>query len=145
MSLLGKIRGRRKLPDSGEEWVGWLEPGVEMEGSLKAPSGMIQLNCHFKGDIHTEGTVIIEDQGEVEGEIHTKLLCITGKVKGTIHTSERLEIKEKGIVLGEIYTPCLLVDPGGFLDGSCHMPLPGPSAQLQPDLDTEKGQANERP
>jgi cytoskeletal protein CcmA (bactofilin family) len=30
--------------------------------------------------------------------------------------------------MGDIYTPCLLVDPGGFFDGQCHMPTPDPAS-----------------
>ena len=73
--------------------------------------------------------VVVHDQGEVEGEIKSRVVSITGKVKGTVHAKERLEIKEHGIVLGDIYTPCLLVDPGGFFDGQCHMPTPEPASQ----------------
>jgi cytoskeletal protein CcmA (bactofilin family) len=127
---IGKLKTRRQqfseLPD---DWVGWLEPGVELEGKMHVTRGLVRLNTHFKGKISSEGAVVVHDQGEVEGEIHSKVVSITGKVKGTIHAAERLEIKEHGIVLGHIYTPCLLVDPGGFFDGQCHMPAPEPASQ----------------
>ena len=130
----GKSDRRRELSEMPDDWVGWLEPGVEMEGKLKVSAGLIRLNAHFKGEIFSEGTVVIHDQGEVEGEIHSKLVSITGKLKGNIHASERLEIKEHGIVLGDIYTPCLIVDPGGFFDGQCHMPTPELTSQVASDL-----------
>lgn len=145
MSLFEKSRHRREFADLPDDWVGWLEPGVELEGKLKVSAGLIRLNCHFKGELHSEGTVVIHDQGEVEGDIHAKLVSITGKAKGNIHASERLEIKEKGIVLGDIYTPCLLVDPGGFLDGQCHMPLRQPGAQVPSGLGVAKEQTDRRP
>ena len=84
---------RSELSSLPDDWVGWLEPGVE-----------------------------------VEGDIQSRVVSITGKVKGTVHAKERLEIKEHGIVMGDIYTPCLLVDPGGFFDGQCHMPTPDPAS-----------------
>jgi len=126
---------RRQLADLPGEWVGWLEPGVEVEGKMKVASGLIRVNTQFKGEIHCEGTVVIHDQGEVDGEIRTRIASVTGKIKGTIHASERLEIKEHGVVLGTIYTPCLLVDPGGFFDGQCHMPTPEPATQTAPGVD----------
>jgi cytoskeletal protein CcmA (bactofilin family) len=134
---LGKSRRRRELAELPDDWVGWLEPGVELEGKMKVSSGLIRLNTHFKGEIVSEGTVVVHDQGEIEGDIHTKLLSITGKVKGNIHATERLEIKEHGIVLGDIYTPCLVVDPGGYFDGQCHMPTPEPEKQPVPGQDSE--------
>ena len=124
---LGKST-RRQLPELSGDWVGWLDPGVEVEGKMKVTSGLIRVNTHFKGEIQSEGAVVVHDQGEVDGDIRTRILSVTGKIKGNVHASERLEIKEHGVVLGSIYTPCLLVDPGGFFDGQCHMPTPGPAA-----------------
>jgi cytoskeletal protein CcmA (bactofilin family) len=114
------------LPD---DCVAWLEPGVELEGNMKVASGSIRLNARIKGDIVSDGAVVVHDQGEVEGNIQCRVVSITDKVKGTVHAKERLEIKEDGIVLGGICTPCLLVDPGGFFDGKCNMPTPEPASQ----------------
>jgi cytoskeletal protein CcmA (bactofilin family) len=128
---------RRQLADLPGEWVGWLEPGVEVEGKMKVTSGLIRVNAHFKGEINCEGTVVVHDQGEVDGETRARIISVTGKIKGKIHASERLEIKEHGVVLGDIFTPCLLVDPGGFFDGQCHMPTPEPATQTANGVDTK--------
>jgi len=118
---------RREQFDLPGEWIGWIEPGVEMEGKMKVGTGLFRLNAHFKGQIVSEGAVVIHNQGEVDGQVQAKVVSVTGKVKGEVHASERLEIKEHGIVLGNIRTPCLLIDPGGFFDGECHMPTPEPA------------------
>ena len=133
----GKSR-RRQLADLPDDWVGWLEPGVEVEGKMKVASGLIRVNAHFRGEIRCEGTVVVHDQGEVDGEIHTRIISVTGKIKGDIHASELVEIKEHGVVLGAIYTPCLVVDPGGFFEGQCHMPKPAPAAKTAEAPDTKK-------
>lgn len=112
-----------------EEMVGLVEPGIELEGRMKFTSGMVRLNAHFKGDIQCEGAIVVADQGEVEAEIHARNISVAGKVKGSIHASERIVIREHGVVLGDIYTPSLVVDPGGFFDGQCHMPTPEPQKQ----------------
>jgi len=132
----GKSRRRQQAELPGD-WVGWLEPGVEVEGKMKVASGLIRVNTHFKGVITCEGTVVVHDQGEVDGEIHTRIISVTGKIKGDVHAAERLEIKEHGVVLGAIYTPCLLVDPGGYFDGQCHMPTPEPTIQTAKGVDTK--------
>ena len=132
----GKSRRRRELAELPDDWVGWLEPGVELEGKLRVSAGLIRLNSHFKGEIYSEGAIVIPEQGEVEGEVHSKLVSVRGKVKGSVHASERLEIKEHGVVLGDIYTPCLVVDPGGFFAGQSHMPTPEPPSPAPPDAET---------
>jgi cytoskeletal protein CcmA (bactofilin family) len=125
---------RRELSDLPGDWVGWLEPGVEVEGNMKAASGLIRLNAHFKGDIVSDGAVVVHDQGEVEGNIQCRVASITGKVKGTVHAKERLEIKEHGIVVGDVHTSSLLVDPGAFFDGECHMPTPEPASETPKEV-----------
>lgn len=124
---------RRNLAEITDEDVGWLDAGVDVEGKIKVASGMIRLNAHVKGEIRSQGTVLVNDQGDIEGDIQAKLVSISGKVKGTVRASERLEIKEHGIVLGDIYAPCLVIDPGGYFDGQCHMPTPEPEKETAKD------------
>lgn len=133
MALERSRKGRQDFEMTGED-VGWLDAGVEVEGKMKVSSGMIRLNTHFKGEIDCEGTILVNDLAEVEAVIRTKLISISGKVKGAIYAAERVEIKESGIVLGDIHTPCLVVEPGGYFDGQCHMPSPEPEKQPEADL-----------
>ena len=123
---------RRRQPGNfdNQELVGLLEPGVEFEGRMNVSSGMVRLNTHLKGEIRCEGVLVLAELGEVEGEIHSKLVSVAGKVKGAIHAAERVEIKAHGVVLGDIYTAALIVEPGGYFDGQCHMPIPAPSNHL---------------
>jgi cytoskeletal protein CcmA (bactofilin family) len=121
------------LPD---DWVRWIEPGLELEGKMKVTVGLIHLMSHFKGEIVSGGVVVVHDQAEVEGKIQSKVVRVIGKVKGTVHATERVEIKEKGSVLGDIYTPCLLVDPGGFFQGQCHMRTLEPTNQVPKSVDS---------
>lgn len=122
---------RAKAPDhlADEELVGLLEPGLEFEGKMTASSGMVRLNTHFKGEAHCAGALVIAEQGEMEGEIHSRFVSVAGKVKGAVHATEKVEIKAKGVVLGDIYTASLVVEPGGYFDGKCHMPTPVPENQ----------------
>ena len=126
-------RKRQRIELLGDDnVVGFLEPGVEVEGKLKVPAGMFRLNCHVKGEVHSEGMLVVAEQGEVEGDIHARQISVAGKVKGSIRASESLEIKKAGIVLGGIFTPKLFVEPGGYFDGQCHMPTPEPEKQSTP-------------
>jgi cytoskeletal protein CcmA (bactofilin family) len=122
---------RREPSDLPERWVGSFEPAAELEGNMKVSGGPIRLNTHFKGAIVSDGAVVIHNQGDVQGDIQSRVVSISGKMKGTVRAQERLEIKEHGIMVGDIYTPCLLVEPGGFFDGRCHT-LKAESAQPPP-------------
>ena len=129
-----KFRDWLRRPKPGmlvdQELVGLLEPGVEFEGKMHVSSGMVRVNTHLKGEIRSEGALILADLSEVEGEIYSNLVSVAGKVKGAIHAAERVEIKANGVVLGDIYTPSLIVEPGGYFEGQCHMPTPEPAQSV---------------
>ncbi|HET7212613.1 MAG TPA: polymer-forming cytoskeletal protein [Terriglobia bacterium] len=122
LDLLKRQRrqGLEPLPD--EEVVAFLEPGIEIEGQMTVTGGLLRLNCQFKGEIHSVGTIIVPSQGDVEADIEALQISIAGKVKGHIRATERLEIKENGILLGDVETPTLVVDPGAYFSGHCEMP-----------------------
>jgi hypothetical protein len=77
------VARRRDLSDLPDDWVACLEPGVEVEGNINVARGSIRLNTHIKGDIVSDGAVIVHDQGEVEGNIQSREVNITGKVRFT--------------------------------------------------------------
>lgn len=128
MSRLGELfRARPSDPLADQELVGLLEPGLEFEGKMTVASGMVRVNTHFKGEIRCAGAVVIADQGEVEGEIHAGFVSVAGKIKGVVHAADKIEIKADGVVLGDIYTASLILEPGGYFNGHCHMPDPVPA------------------
>ena len=104
--------------------VALVGPGTEFEGTLKAGSGQVCLNASFKGTAASDGTILIDENGDVAAELTARVISIAGKLKGTATASEKLEIRARGVVLGDISTPVLVVEPGGYFDGQCHMPIP---------------------
>ena len=116
-------RGQAPLLERGMTAV--LELGVEVDGKMQISSGTVRLNTTFKGEIVGQGAVVVGEQGEVEASIQANSITIRGKVKGAVCASEKLEIQEHGVLLGDIDTPILIVEPGGYFDGHCHMPAPG--------------------
>jgi cytoskeletal protein CcmA (bactofilin family) len=111
------------MPD--EEIVALLEPGVEIEGKIKVTSGMVRLNCQFKGMVCSEGTIIVASQGDIEADLEATQISIAGKVKGNVHASKQLQLKEHSILLGDVETPSLVIDPGAYFTGRCNMPTHG--------------------
>ncbi len=124
-------KGRAVQPRSGEELAGEIGPGIELEGNMKVSSGMVQINTIFKGTILSQGTVVIAEQGEMEGEVRGNLVVVLGKVKGAVHGNEQVQILAPGVVLGDLFTPSLVVERGAFFDGQCHMPAPSDGATIE--------------
>lgn len=125
-------QGIQSMPN--EEIVALLEQGIEIEGQIRVVSGMVRLNCQFKGAICSTGTVIVASQGDIEADIDAAQISIAGKVKGNVRASKQLEIKERGILLGDVETPSLIVDPGAYFNGRCDMPTHGPGKSAPDEL-----------
>src|SRR5438874_12669966 len=105
---------------SNEEWTGFSEQGVTLEGTLTV-SGTFRIDGNVKGSIISEQTVILGDGAKVEGQIEGNRVVISGRFDGVIFAKGRVEIEAKGVVTGEVHSPCMVIGPGGIFDGRCHM------------------------
>ncbi|HXH48483.1 MAG TPA: polymer-forming cytoskeletal protein [Terriglobia bacterium] len=139
--FLGRQNRQGYRAASNEEIVALLEPGVEIEGQIKLSTGMVRLNCQFKGTICSTGTVIVASQGDIEADIEATHISIAGKVKGNVRASEHLEITEHGILLGNVETPSLKVDPGAYFTGHCDMPTHGLEKSASKEVVSERERA----
>ena len=104
----------------GEEWTGFIDQGVTLEGTLQV-KGTFRIDGHVKGNIISEHTVVLGDGAKVEGQIEGNRVVISGRFDGVIFAKGRVEIQAKGVVTGEVHSPCMVIDPGGIFDGRCHM------------------------
>src|ERR1700675_1829182 len=104
----------------GEEWTGFIDQGVTLEGTLQL-KGTFRIDGNVKGNIISEQTVVLGERAKVEGQIEGNRVVIAGRFDGVIFAKGRVEIEAKGVVTGEVHSPCMVIDPGGIFDGRCHM------------------------
>ena len=109
-----------KDQQSGNDWTGFLEKGVHLEGTL-AVTGTFRVDGEIKGNIVSEHSLVLGEDARVEGQIEGNHVVISGRFNGVIFAKGRVEIQAKGVVTGEIHSPCLVIEPGGIFDGRCHM------------------------
>jgi cytoskeletal protein CcmA (bactofilin family) len=102
------------------EWAGFIDSGVSFEGRLTI-TGMFRIDGEVKGNIVAESGLLLGENARVEGQIDAGDVTIAGRFDGHIFAKDRVEIQPKGVVTGEIHSPCLIIQPGGILDGQCHM------------------------
>lgn len=102
------------------EWAGFIDSGVCFEGKITV-SGMFRIDGEVKGNIVAESGLLLGERARVEGQIDASDVTIAGRFDGQIFARDRVEIQPKGVVTGEIHSPCLVIQPGGVLDGQCHM------------------------
>ena len=118
--MAGFWSSKTKEERTGDEWTGFLEKGVQLEGPL-AVTGTFRVDGQVKGNIVSEHSLVLGEDARVEGQIEGNHVVIAGRFDGVIFAKGRVEIQAKGVVTGEIHTPCLVIEPGAIFDGRCHM------------------------
>ncbi len=101
---------------------GFLDRDTEFSGEIKFKENF-RIDGIFKGKILSGNGLIIGESGEVEADIDVQHIAINGRVKGVLKAKDRIEIFSKGRVTGTIITPKLMIEEGGFFQGSCQMEL----------------------
>jgi cytoskeletal protein CcmA (bactofilin family) len=112
---------------SKTDWTGFLGPGVKIEGTVEV-EGIFRVDGPLKGKIISHSTLFLGEGSEVEGQVEAERVVVAGRFEGVIFARERVEIHAKGLVKGEIHAPCLVIEPGGVLDGHCHILNPNEEA-----------------
>ena len=84
-------------------------------------NGAVRIDGKMDGQINTDDTLIVGENGVLEADINAGTVICRGKIKGTINASKRIEIHTNSEVVGNISAPALLVENGAIFDGSCDM------------------------
>jgi cytoskeletal protein CcmA (bactofilin family) len=108
--------------------------GVKIEGKLSC-SGSIRLDGEVQGDISSQSTVIVGENGKVNGQINADSITIGGKVTGTVKAKEKIVLEAKANLKGDVITKILSVDAGAIFNGNSKM---GDSGNLGATTETSK-------
>lgn len=94
--------------------------GSTFEGKLTF-EGTVRIDGNFKGEVFTDGILVIGEGAEVEAEIEVATVIIEGQVRGNVRAKQLVEIHAPGRVFGNLVTPSLFIDRGVLFEGNCHM------------------------
>lgn len=83
--------------------------------------GVVRIDGSFKGNIQSKGKLLIGETANIEAEIETGSLILSGEIKGNVTAFERVEIKGKGRFTGNIKTSILIIEEGAFFNGTSSM------------------------
>jgi cytoskeletal protein CcmA (bactofilin family) len=97
-----------------------LGPESTFEGKLIF-DGTVRIDGHFKGEVRTDGILVVGQTAKVEAEIHVGNIVINGEVIGDITAKHLVEIHAPATVRGNITTPQLMVAKGVIFEGTSKM------------------------
>lgn len=90
------------------------------EGKV-AFKGTVRIDGTLKGEINSDGTLVIGERGKIEGTIKVGVLIVHGCVEGECEARERVELRRGANFTGNIKTPSFVVEDGVIFNGTCTM------------------------
>ena len=97
-----------------------LNEGLTLEGNLQTDKD-IRINGTLKGNMTTNGKIIIGPAASITGQTEAPYIEIFGKLTGDIISEGSVILKSKSIIEGTITTRTLIVEPGAQFNGECKM------------------------
>lgn len=117
--------------------------GSVVEGSVNVQSSM-RIDGRLKGKISTTDSIVIGQQGEIEGEAKVKNAVVGGKFKGKIYATGKIVLEAKSTFHGEMKTSKLVIHEGAIFEGVCSMSDDGKSILGENTVNTGKLSMGER-
>jgi cytoskeletal protein CcmA (bactofilin family) len=108
----------RKLEIDENKITGFLDRETEINGELNF-KGSFRIDGNFKGNINSDSTLIVGENGKLEADLNVGHVIISGEIKGNIQAKEKVIINSGGRVIGTIVTPILVVEEGAYLETNC--------------------------
>lgn len=105
--------------------VNLISAGSRFEGTVEF-SQYTRFEGYLEGKLRgTEGsTLVLGENGFVEGLVDGDQIIIDGFVRGEIKAKTSVVVSETGRVVGQIISPSIAIKFGGFFDGQCFMKEP---------------------
>ncbi len=105
--------------------------GCVFEGNLNL-STATRIDGKVRGNVRSDGMLIIGENGSVEGDINCTEVLIFGTVTGNID-ARRIELKNGASLNGDVRVDVFVIEEGAMYNGRCTMgsaTVPEPSAVL---------------
>jgi cytoskeletal protein CcmA (bactofilin family) len=94
--------------------------GSEFEGKLRF-EGTVRIDGKFKGEIISDGTLIVGENATLDAEINVDSAIIAGEIHGNVRAKSRIELHAPAKMYGDLATPALIIQEGVTFDGHCQM------------------------
>ena len=100
----------------------FLGRNTNFEGKLSF-SGAVRIDGHFKGEIFTDGMLVVGESAVIQSDVHVSHMIISGEIRGNIFADRRIEIRSPGKVYGNIQAPIVVIGEGVIFEGNCTMKI----------------------
>ena len=89
---------------------------LAIEGKIEG-AGNVRVAGRFKGDVHVEGNLTIDQGAKVTGGVRASAVIIAGELEGNVDAASRVELLETGVLNGDLKAGSLTVAAGSRMRG----------------------------
>lgn len=133
-----------KSDSSSGELNGFLDKGSRIEGDLHFDNSF-RIDGKLQGKAISDGTLIVGEQGEVDGEVLVGTVLVSGVVRGTVRVARRVQLAPTAKVYADLHTPSLVIEEGATFEGTCTMTREAAARDAGPQLVQRVSAGGERP
>lgn len=126
MNMFG--RSSRKKAIRPDEITAFLGAGTQYNGQFHF-QGIVRIDGGVNGDIDSDGTLVLGEEGFVEGRVRVGTLISNGRVKGDVEASVRVVLNKSSSLEGNVRAPAMVIEEGAIINGQLSMDLE-PLAQI---------------
>ncbi len=106
-----------------EEINAFLGSGTTYQGKLVFQNA-VRIDGSFKGEIQSEGSLIVGKEGIIDGILEVGELILSGVFIGEVRATKRIIIHKTGKLQGSIVAPALVTEEGSVINGQIIMQNP---------------------
>lgn len=90
---------------------------LAIEGKIEG-AGHVRIAGRFKGDVHVDGNLTVEQGAHLTGQVFAKTVIIAGELHGNIVGAQRVELLESGVLAGDVKAGTVTIAAGSRMRGS---------------------------
>jgi len=111
---------RNKMNEAGAEvpldGFTLIDSDVSLLGEIISEDN-IRLRGRVEGSLSTSGSVVIEPQGSIRGDITARNLIVEGSIEGKVVVARKFELRPTGRMRGDIRASIVAIAEDSFLQG----------------------------
>jgi cytoskeletal protein CcmA (bactofilin family) len=118
---------RRSGKDRAELKESVLSAGLTLEGKING-TGHVRIAGRFKGDVHIDGTLTLDEGARIEGHVKAAAVVVGGELMGNIVEAQQVDLREGGRIEGDIKAGSFTVASGARMRGKVEFGWNGAAA-----------------
>ena len=101
----------------------FLGAGTQYHGQFNF-QGVVRIDGGVIGNIIADGTLVLGEQGYVEGRIQVAELVSSGHIVGDVEAASRATLFNRSSLCGNLLAPAVIIEEGATINGFVRMAAP---------------------